>query len=90
MTKELKALFRIKQYTYGDSDENDIKTIETSLKALEIIQTKGIDTDTFRLFHDYEDYQEYMEIYSSFANRYEHYTQEEFYLLKDLLLKKGE
>ena len=65
---------------------NYIKSLEKIIKALEIIKKKGIDTDTFRLFHDYEDYEEYGELYSSFANRYEHYTQEEYELLKEILL----
>ena len=76
MSKELEALNKI-AYSYG-YDEN-IEIVNKSLKALEIIKEKRVDV---HLMFYYK-----LEIYNSeVPNPYMKLTQEEFDLLKEVLL----
>ncbi len=62
------------------SNSYNLKKAEKKLKALEIIKEKGIDVDALKYHKDLEHYN------FSLRGRYESLTQEEFDLLKEVLL----
>ena len=89
MSKGLEALKNIRREagfpyfsTFYDSDmwKEDFATVEKELKALEIIKSKGIDIDLLKYHKDLEHYN------FSLRGRFEHLTQEEFDLLREVCL----
>ena len=82
--KELKELEELRKAFHTLSKENEkvmkelSKEIEKN-KALEIIKSKGIDIDLLKYHKDLEHYN------FSLRGRFEHLTQEEYDLLKEVL-----
>ena len=64
----------------------DLAQVNKEHKALEIIKEKGIDTESFYQFKTYEEYKEFCEYNETYKYLYGHYTQEEYELLKEVLL----
>ena len=60
-------------------DESKVDKFVKALKALEIIKSKGIDIDLLKYHKDLEHYN------FSLRGRFEHLTQEEYELLKEVL-----
>ena len=84
MSKGLEALENIKHYdSRVGLHEGDYQIIEKSLKALEIIKEKP---QTLFLVKTCEKYDKYLEIAQDQALIEDLYTQEEYDLLKEVLL----
>ena len=84
MNKTLEALENIKHYdTRVGLHRDDYDTIEKSLKALEIIKEKQPDIYYVVKSKDYEDY---LRIEGMFINMNRALTEEEYDLLKEVLL----
>lgn len=89
--KGLEALDRIKSFDKTrnrsaieylleqENTETYFETIEKELKALEIIRKKGIDVDMIKYHKNLDNYN------FALRGRYEHLTQKEFDLLKEVL-----
>lgn len=89
MTKGFKAMcvIALNAQLNGINLGNELRAIEKELKALEIIKKKQIAVDEFiRCVSEYDD-ELALEEYSAFAGEKYTPTQEEFYLLKEVLME---
>ena len=74
-----------------DKMENDFITIETALKALEIIKEKMVNVCAFISWNNIVDftYKKYLDLEFTYLISAKRLTQEEFNLLKEIILDKS-
>lgn len=78
IAEELKEYEKIKDIRI--TARFDLDQVNKEHKALEIIKSKGIDVDALKYYKDLEHYN------FSLRGRFEHLTQEEYELLKEVLI----